>query len=347
MPDLKSLGPQGVLRDGWTATADEFAFECGWAMNAKALLVGDVAGGVYAFEGTSGNVRWTLNGLHEGGMLAMSIHPEGKVFATSGQDGRLTLRSAKEGQVIQEFVLGEGWIEHLAWSPNGRMLAATLSRRVFVFDIDGQQIWRSEDQASTVSAIAWASDEQLATACYSQVNFFDVKTGESQQKLEWKGSLVSMVLSADGDIVACGSQDNSVHFWRRSTGEDSMMSGYPGKPGVLAFDRTGSVLATGGHENVTVWSFEGDGPEGTTPGMLDLHVKPVSCLEFARRGLRLASGARDGSVAVWELETNGQGEAVGAAFSGSLISSMSWRPDGRALAMANAKGGITVFRVRS
>ncbi|MBO6701149.1 MAG: hypothetical protein JJ921_02335 [Pseudomonadales bacterium] len=35
------------------------------------------------------------------------------------------------------------------------------------------------------------------------------------------------------------------------------------------------------------------------------------------------------------------------AFSGSLISSMSWRPDGRALAMANAKGGITVFRVRS
>ena len=55
-----------------------------------------------------------------------------------------------------------------------------------------------------------------------------------------------MVLSPDGGIVACGSQDNSVHFWRRSTGQDSEMFGYPGKPSALAFDDTGTLLATGG-----------------------------------------------------------------------------------------------------
>ena len=79
-----------------------------------------------------------------------------------------------------------------------------------------------------------------------------------------------MVLSPDGDIVACGSQDNSVHFWRRSTEEDSMMSGYPGKPSALAFDDTGTLLATGGGEAVTVWSFQGSSPEGTRPGVLEL-----------------------------------------------------------------------------
>ena len=56
-------------------------------------------------------------------------------------------------------------------------------------------------------------------ACYGRVTFFNAATGEAHQKLEWQGSLVSMVLSPDGGIVVCGSQDNSVHFWRRATGQ--------------------------------------------------------------------------------------------------------------------------------
>ena len=32
-----------------------------------------------------------------------------------------------------------------------------------------------------------------------------------------------------------------------------MMSGYPSKPSTLAFDETGTLLATGGSEIVTVW----------------------------------------------------------------------------------------------
>ena len=43
------------------------------------------------------------------------------------------------------------------------------------------------------------------------------------------------------------------------------MTGYPGKPSHLAFDSTGTVLATGGSERVTVWSFQGEGPERTAP----------------------------------------------------------------------------------
>merc|ERR1711991_803748 len=56
---------------------------------------------------------------------------------------------------------------------------------------------------------------KLATACYGRVSFFEAASGKLSQKLEWQGSLVSMVLSPDGDIVACGSQDNTVHFWRK------------------------------------------------------------------------------------------------------------------------------------
>ena len=159
--------------------------------------------------------------------------------------------------------------------------------------VEGNEIWQSDDHPRTVSAIAWSKSEELATACYGRVTFFDAGSGTLNEKLEWKGSLVSMVLSSDGDIVACGSQDNSVHFWRRSTGQDSMMSGYPGKPAALAFDDTGTVLATSGGEAVTVWSFAGNGPEGTRPGVLELHVESLTSLAFAGASRRLASGARD------------------------------------------------------
>lgn len=154
-----------------------------------------------------------------------------------------------------------------------------------------------------------------------------------------------MVLSPDGDIVACGSKDNSVHFWGRSTEQDSMMSGYPGKPSALAFDDTGTLLATGGGEAITVWSFQGNGPEGTRPGVLELHVQAVTTLAFARGGRRLASGARDGAVVVWSLGRNGQGDPVGAAPVADVVGAVYWRPDGRALAALDARGGATAWQV--
>ena len=150
----------------------------------------------------------------------MSIHPNGKTFATAGQDGRVCIWESKVGTSTKTLELGKGWVEHIKWSPDGKFLAVVFTKYVYIFDDKGQEHWRSEEHPSTVRAISWSKSNELATACYGQVTFFDVASNKINQKLEWRGSLVSMVLSPDGDIVACGSQDNSVHFWRRSTDQD-------------------------------------------------------------------------------------------------------------------------------
>ena len=346
MADLNVDNPVGVLRRNWSAAVGDYAIAGGWTLRGEALVVGDAAGGVYAFDGKSGATIWTQRGVHEGGLLAMAIHPNRPAFATAGQDGRVLVWSAAEGRVSLALEVGNGWVENVAWSPDGKWLAASCSRQVHTYGADGAKIWRFHDHPSTVSAIAWSGTKELATACYGRVTFFDAFTGKIRQKLEWMGSLVSMVLSPDGDIVACGSQDNSVHFWRRSTEQDSMMSGYPAKPSALAFDVTGTLLATGGGEAVTVWSFRGSGPEGTRPGVLELHVQTVTALAFARRGMRLASGARDGGVVVWSLGRDGQGGPIGVAPVADVVGALYWRPDGRALAALDAQGGATVWRVR-
>jgi len=344
MSDLSVDSPRGVLRRGWSAAVGDYAIAGGWTLRGEMLVVADAAGGVYAFDGKSGASAWAQQQAHAGGALALALHPSGTAFATAGQDGRVLIWSIAVGQVVQAIDVGSGWVENLTWLPDGQRLAASCSRQVYVYGIDGEQVWRSDAHPSTVSALACCGAEELATACYGRVAFFDASSGELRQKLEWKGSLVSMALSPDGDIVACGSQDNSVHFWRRSTGKDSMMSGYPGKPSALAFDDSGALLATGGGNAVTVWSFAGEGPEGTHPGVLDYHLQAVTALAFARRGMRLASAARDRAVVVWSLQRDGEGRAIGDALLTGIGAKLYWRPDGRALAALDARGGVTVWR---
>jgi len=92
-----------------------------------------------------------------------------------------------------------------------------------------------------------------------------------------------------------------------------MMSGYPCKPAALAFDSSARLLATSGADYVTVWSFAGAGPEGTTPGLLEGHSEPITHLAFAHEGPRLATGAADGLVLVWDLDADGHGRLVGGA----------------------------------
>ena len=345
MSGLKASSPTGVLDRGWSATVGDYAIAGGWVLGGEALVVGDAEGGVYGFDGKSGAAVWERHKVHEGGVLAMAIHPSGTAFATAGQDGRVLIWSAAEGQVTRSIDVGSGWVENVSWSPDGQLLAASCSRQVSAYGADGAEVWRSDDHPSTVSAISWSSTDELATACYGRVSFFNPSTGSLRQKMEWQGSLVSMVLSPNGDIVVCGSQDNTVHFWRRSTEQDSMMSGYPGKPSALAFDSAGTLLATGGGEAVTVWSFRGKGPEGTRPGVLEFHQESITTLTFAPGVRRLASGARDGAVVVWSLQKNGNGSPIGAEDVGDLVAELYWRPDGDGLAALDARGGVTFWRI--
>ena len=349
MPDLESFKPQGMLHEGWSTQVDDYALACGWTEQGKNLLVADVSGGINAFDGHSGSKLWNIKEAHQGGLLTMAIHPSGNKFATAGQDGCVDIRESQSGETISHLELGKGWVEHLSWSKDGSQLAVACSRRVHVFDVDGRQQWCSREHPSTVSAISWSKPNELATACYGNVTFYDVIKDKINQKLEWQGSLVSMVLNPCGDIVACGSQDNSVHFWRRSTGHDAEMTGYPGKPSHLAFDQSGQFLATGGSEQITVWNFKGDGPEGTLPGQLNLHPEAISSLIFANHGQILASGSRDGSVFVWLLDKHGDGNPLGGAFLGERISSIIWKPDDSAIAAIDANGGVSLwpFRLRT
>ena len=328
---------------GWHSVVNDYAISGGWTCDGKLLVVSDSAGGVYVFNGISGELLWSKTNAHNQGGLATAVHPFENKFVTTGQDGKVLIWETHKSNLQKVINLGNNWVENAAWSQNGKLLAVSCSRKVHVFNEVGDEIWISENHQSTVGNIAWSISNELATTSYGRVSFFDGFSGEVKQQLDWKGSLVSMILSPNSDIVVCGSQDNTVHFWRRSTEKDSMMSGYPLKPTSLSFDESGIFLASGGGEDVTVWNFDGDGPEGTTPLSLKFHTNPITSLTFANNCMNLASGSRDGSLAIWSL-TNDKKEGTMCETSvKDSISNLFWRPDDQALAALDSQGGITVF----
>ena len=343
MSDLKLLPRAiGVLEPPWRGRLGEYPRALVWSPAGDRLLTGDAAGTLTCFESRTGAVAWSVQ-AHEDGILDLAVHPREARLASAGQDGRGRLWDLDGRASPRTLDADAAWVEHLAWSPAGDRLASASGRHVRFWTPEGELISRTPAHASAVSALAWCGQAELASACYGGLSFWDPASGALRERLDWKGALISLAISPDGAIVAGGSQDRTVHFWRRLTREDSMMSGYPGKPAALAFDSSARLLATSGAEYTTVWNFGGAGPEGSTPGLLEGHSEPITHLAFAHRGPRLATGAADAFVLVWDLDGDGQGRLVGAAPATGPVERLAWRGDDRALAAIDAAGGVTVW----
>ena len=86
-----SAQSMGALRSGWSATVDDCAISGGWTSDGEEFIVADAAGGVTVFDGKRGDLKWAEKQVHNSGALATSIHPSGKKFVTTGQDGQLII----------------------------------------------------------------------------------------------------------------------------------------------------------------------------------------------------------------------------------------------------------------
>ena len=147
----------GSLRTGWSATLDDCALSGGWTSEGNEFAVVDAAGGVSVFDGKRGDLIWGKKNVHDGGALATSVHPSKSKFATTGQDGRLIIWNLLEPDTEKVIDIGTGWAENVSWSPDGSLVATSLSKTVYVYSASGEEVWRTSDHQSTVSTIAWSN----------------------------------------------------------------------------------------------------------------------------------------------------------------------------------------------
>lgn len=318
----------------------------GWSADGRFLAAAASTGPVTVVEAKSGTPGHALAG-HANGTLAAAWSPAGATLATAGKDGRVRLWDAT-GRQTACLEATRGWVEHLAWHPDGSQLAASAGRTVHVWTAAGDHLSDLTEHPSTVADLAWKpGTDTLAALVYGGVMLWTVpRAGAPSFRLfPSKGSPLRMAWSPDGTMMAHGNQDATVHFWYAATAEELQMSGYATKVRELSWDPTSRYLATGGGPVVCVWNCGGRGPQGSTPAMLAAHLPDSTLTDVAyqHRGPLLASAATDGRVCLWRPRDRQL--VFAAAGDGSAATKLAWSPDDKILAAGFESGEVSVFTV--
>lgn len=326
----------------WQATLDESAVSLDWSASGSWLAAVSASGTVCIFDASDGSCIQQLS-AHRFGATCIAWHPQDARFATAGQDGFVRLWDARVDGLVKELNAGAEWVEHLAWTDNGLLLATAAGRKLKVWTKEGELVREYPDHPNTIAAIAWRSgSEELVSACYGQLQFWAPGSSEVQRMFEWRGSILSLAWSPDGRYLCHGNQDATVHFWIVKTGKELQMWGYPTKVRELAWDHRSRYLATGGGASITVWDCSGKGPANTKPATLDFHRAPVTGIAYQNSGGTLASGCAHGQLALWKPSKRKEPDVVAVLSAG--ITDIAWSPDDRFVATAAEDGCIVIFR---
>jgi len=336
------------LAVAWRAELGDYATALAWSPDGTRCAAASASGELHVFEGSTGKLLYRHE-AHPGGVLSLSWHPKARILATGGQDGSARLWHSDHGHLEAEIPAEDEkrrpWALHVSFSPSGKRLAVAAGRKVRLYTESGAPVAATAEHASTVSGMAWnARSTRIATICYGGVHLWSAEDARAERHLAWKGSLISIVWSPNEKVIACGSQDASVHFWRLPGGRDSEMSGYPFKPKALTFNADSTLLATSGEATVTIWKFAGRGPEGTRPILLEAHQGAVTALAFSHHGATLASGAEDAGVVLW-APGRSRGP-IGFGFMEDYVSHVAFRPDDALVTGTDASGHVVSWAAR-
>lgn len=326
----------------WSRQLDDYVTMVSASTDGRRVAVATAGGELQVLHTASGETCFREQ-AHAGEILAVAYSPAEELLATAGQDGFVRLFDAS-GMPQAALFGGGAWMEHLAWSADGRHLAATAGKTVRVWTRGGQLCWESEADSSTLTGVAWDSrGQRLATCCHGGVRLFDGASGELLDRMPTRASLASLAWSPDDAIIACGTQECSVRFWRLGTGKVSVISGFASKPRALNFAKDGTLLAAAGSMSPSVWPFDRRGPEGQSPLLLEGHDALCTVLSFDQEGRQLATGGDDGRVFVWDPRATATATAFGNLR--ETVTALAWAGRGSFLLAADASGLVEARRL--
>jgi WD40 repeat protein len=142
-------------------------------------------------------------------------HPESERFTTisNGKIQHWNLEG-KEGGSIEAFG------SHILWSPDGKWLAVPAKSRIYVYDVDNQEIANFvAPVAYDENHVAWSPDSsRLLTQTKDGVHVHDLK---NTQGVELNGRCLEGLAawSPDGAKIACTTRFNTMIVWDATTGQ--------------------------------------------------------------------------------------------------------------------------------
>lgn len=282
--------------------------------------------------------------------VGAGISPDARRVASGGW-GTLQMWDRPTGDLAWSADLGDRYVEHVGFSPDGtRLAAAETNGRILILDsATGRLLVEQPGCPEGNTALAWMPDGATVAigGADGQLRLIDARDGREIRRFRaHDGPITAIGVSGDAGLLATAAGaptiagDNwakivasppatpslalwDLKAWGLVRRDNSITAGLS----AVAFDRQGVLLATGGSDGgVTIRSAA----SGRVMVRARLEQGSVSALVFDRVGDRLAAGSRQGDVSI--LETANAGRVLTLRASGCIHSLAFTQDDGALIA---------------
>ncbi len=293
---------------------------------------------------------------HSGGANKALFSPDSTLVAAGSGDGTFQVWELKSRKLIADSIVNVSGIMSLAFAPDGKMLLlGTRDGPVLFWNVHDRKIADKRDpKQGLINCIAFSRDGREFATAGSDCTIKLWNTADRSVKpktLRGHQDLVfSVAFSPTESRLASGSGDQTVKLW--NTERKFIMPTLTQHAAVtsLAIAPGGKMLASADGESIGrvaakkpeihLWSVVRPTKE---TGVLRGHTDIIYSVAFAPDGATLASGGRDNTVMLWDVEKGlplqtltGQ---TGAVFA------VKFSPDGKLLATGSGDTSIRLWKI--
>lgn len=337
-----TLGPVGY------ATLGDYINRVAFSPDGTCLAACAASGQVSIWQLPSLKPVGDLKG-HEQSALTLAWHPMRGELATGGQDGVVRLWDGKTGEDIALLPVGapQAWVEHLAWSPDGKFLAASAGKLLRIWTVPAGALPQAAGEVpahkTTVSALTWMPrGEGVIASCYGGAWLWKIGNDKPVRPFPYDGALLSIAVSPGGEYLASGNLDGSVHLFRTDNEQNWHMSGYPMKVTAVRFDYNGLHLFTASGPALVSWNMKKF--EGSSGRLFKGHLGWIQEIACHPSRPVVATVGEDGLLCLWEPQAAKPLLSQEVNTSGG-VSCVAWSPKDQWLATGSSDGVVSLFSV--
>lgn len=308
--DMQSLEPIGAPLLGHTGNVNSVAISAGGstlasASSDKTIILWDVSD-------SGATQRKTLLG-HGDAVTSVAFSPMDGTLISGGRDATVILWKASETSPVPNHVLPGS--TSAVFSPDGKIIASA--------------------DCETFA------DKNNCTQ--GKIDLWDVDNSQllDRSLIGHNGGVVSVAFSADGKMLASGSDDMTVILWdvtaQKSIG--APLTGHTARVKRVIFSPDGKTLISLSDKEMIVWDVETRQSLGT---LWKDHGWDIYSMALSPDGNTLASGDNNSSIILWDVKKlEASGEPL-IKHTGAIYA-LAFSPDGKSLVSTSDDGTIIVW----
>lgn len=270
-------------------------------------------------------------------VYCVAFSPDGTCFATGGQSDEITIRRSTTKTVLLSIDAHHGDVNSVVFSPDGSHLACGFADRTV-------GVWRviSEDHVmalvghtSEVYSVIYSKDgTRILSNSDHEAILWDTSDGRPLLTLSMPDAGTwQAALSPNGGVIAHGSVSGLCLYNVASATRDSLP--LPGPAHAAAFSLDGQYISAAADTSICIWSTANK----TLVRSINVPSFPFR-LAFSHDGTRICCGLKNGSVCVWQVESNAPPQVFRRHT--DWVYDIAWSPDDTQIASVSGDSNVRV-----